>query len=384
MPARNYVRDILEAILRFLLIAAGTLGVPQLLHLILKTNIFDTFFVGEYHTALELAVPLIPTLPLFFILVYEAVLYHPDMHRHADAPLWRHLLRQPEFLIGNAILAALVCILPLPALNPVLPDLFDALGVNPPAIAVRLTLLALLLAESVFAAMLAITSREAADVTEEFPRPAIIGKTVFYSLLFLLGGIVVYIFVPYIGKLAPVAAEILRMKFVRVILAVLIALFVFSCTRALIKRRRCLKRLYALCTGLHRRCERVKRPYLSVLFPSHSLPFEIKVDDERFACKLISGRRTYTRMQVCENGVCRYVIPIKIRHIELCEIKLPIRFGFESKHRKIVVFNPSPNYLFVEYEKLRTPLDNGAQVGDYTIYNTTAFLNVIERGSLGK
>ena len=373
------INNCIEAALRYLTVFTGSIAVPALLWLLPKSNIFDTFFIGDYIDLLLIGVPLAASLPLWCILVYEAVIFHPALPERGE-----RFAFHPEFLIGIALMAASVLTLPIGMLNPAVPQVLEAIDRPLPPIVVRLILLILLAAAAVFACMLAAAHREAADETEPFGSLGFFGKSIFWSLLFLLGGIVLLLFLPIIDKLVPIAIEVLHMRFVRIIVCILLAFMAYSYIRALIKRQQCLTRLYALCTGMHKRCERVKEPYLSVFFPFRSKPFELTLDGERFACKLVSCRRAYTRMLVREDGTLCYLFTLRIRNLPLFEFKLPIRAGFESKHRKFLVLNPSPNIVYVEQNKIRHIIDNGQRIGSYTICNTTAFLNAIERGCLGK
>ena len=57
-------KNCIEAALRYLTVFTGSIAVPALLWLLPKSNIFDTFFIGDYIDLLLIGVPLAASLPL--------------------------------------------------------------------------------------------------------------------------------------------------------------------------------------------------------------------------------------------------------------------------------------------------------------------------------
>ena len=58
------IKNCIEAALRYLTVFTGSIAVPALLWLLPKSNIFDTFFIGDYIDLLLIGVPLAASLPL--------------------------------------------------------------------------------------------------------------------------------------------------------------------------------------------------------------------------------------------------------------------------------------------------------------------------------
>ncbi len=381
---------ILGEIFGFLFLLFGTIVIPNILFYIPRLSFYSGLLIGDHNDIIEVGTALISMPPLFYVLIYSStanyrLMYNKSHERsHISVSKLSFVLSHPIFYIKCSVFAAIYLTMPMSKLYAPLYAIMVKLDLNSYASHVRLILLAVLFILSLLAKVSAVRTWER-DAKSEASKPfAFLGISVTYMLVFLMIGLAINIFVPMLISLAPIVRELFGFNITKAFLALIVLVIIMSYARAFSKRRKCLKQLYALCAGQKNRCEKIKRPYLSVLFPSSSLPFEIKTGNEIFTCKLISGRRLYTRMRINKEGYGEYVFPVKAAGITLFEIKHTIYFDFESPHRKIIIFNPSPHYIFVEEYAGNRQIDNGAQIGEYKIYNTTAFLNLIERNCLGK
>lgn len=400
MNNNNSITDILkseriiftyEAALRFLLLLAGAFGVPQFLFWLIRFHTFSQLIIREHYDFVELGIPLLMFVSLFWILVnvltYHNVALYKSYRRWEEtnpaSSAFLFLISRPVFWINALLFSVIYFALPTRLICAALWEIAKNHNLTEYESAIKLMLLAVLSVLGITSSLTAISTWQDKKAPKHF---AFIGKTVFWNFLFTLLGIVLYIYIQVCSPLYPTLKAIFRSKIFIAVLVILILIPIASFTRALIKRKIFLKELDKVCRSISKQHTKIKKPYLSVFFPSLSEPFELTVGDNRFSCKVISGRRTYTRLRIDPDGVCRYIIPVKFPYVNavLFQIKLPIRYSFESEHPKLIVFNPSPHYIYVESDKKQRQLDNGSEVGGYRIYNSTAFLNAIERDCLGK
>ena len=72
---------------------------------------------------------------------------------------------------------------------------------------------------------------------------------------------------------------------------------------------------------------------------------------------------------------------LKIRKVKIFSYKTVQHFGYDSEKTKILIVNPVPKKLMA-YKGTIAEIDNGEIVGDYKIYNATAFVRALDNDIL--
>ena len=72
---------------------------------------------------------------------------------------------------------------------------------------------------------------------------------------------------------------------------------------------------------------------------------------------------------------------LKIRNVKIFSYKTIQHFDYDSEKTKILIVNPVPKKLMA-YKGTIVEIDNGQLVGDYKVYNMTAFVRAIETDTL--
>lgn len=154
-------------------------------------------------------------------------------------------------------------------------------------------------------------------------------------------------------------------------------LFVYF--RAVRKRKKLLKRLGKLCEEKGY-SHSIKRAYRSILLPSREPEIRIRTAEGTFACVLLNSFSKKTPLYLSrlhgEEGllVGRGTFPYRTA---------ALRPVFEPDDKKVLILVPVPLYIFRKSED-----DNwyylcaAEQVGDYSVYSLSAFLNALDLDAL--
>ena len=88
-------------------------------------------------------------------------------------------------------------------------------------------------------------------------------------------------------------------------------------------------------------------------------------------------------MAIHPNGEMHFFHSLKIRDLKIYSYETVTAFGYDSPNPKILIVNPVPKKLMAYKGKI-VEIDNGDFVGDYKVYNTTAFIRAIENDILDR
>ena len=163
-----------------------------------------------------------------------------------------------------------------------------------------------------------------------------------------------------------------------VLLLLLIAFLVaFPPLRAYSIRKKTIKRIKESCAQSGYDISDIKEPYLSILKPCEGESFSITKGGKTYSCKFIAAPQKSLPMAIHPSGQMHFFYELKIRGVKISSYKKVKDFSYDSKDPKILIVNPVPKKLMA-YMGTIVEIDNGALVGEYKIYNATAFIRAIE------
>jgi len=151
---------------------------------------------------------------------------------------------------------------------------------------------------------------------------------------------------------------------------------VLRALRRLHRRRRFLKRLYALCSEKGYAVEGAVRPYRSLFALYDGENLRLNANGRVYSVKFLSGKSRRKPLVLHEDGVCEFLTVVRFARAEVTRLSRAYEFAWESEGYKVLLLDPVPyKVMNVRGEEL----DNGSVVGEYKIFTGTAFLNALER-----
>jgi hypothetical protein len=170
--------------------------------------------------------------------------------------------------------------------------------------------------------------------------------------------------------------------FVLLILLVLTLTF-FTPLRAYSIRKKAVKQIKESCAQMGYTLSDIREPYRSIFKPCEGESFSITKGDKTYSCKFIAAPKRALPMAIHPNGEMHFFHALVIRKVKLLSYKTVKHFGYDSPNPKILIVNPVPKKLMA-YQGTIVEIDNGHLVGDYKVYNITAFIRAIENDILDR
>lgn len=207
-------------------------------------------------------------------------------------------------------------------------------------------------------------------------------------ILFLdygIGGLLLRYAIPVFISLVPLIRHLPIVEIIVAIVALLLILSAYRWLRAVRIRSQFFKRLRKLrADGLV--ISDVVHPYRSLISPSTGESFHVQMDGKHYSCKLISSIRKNVPISFDENGTATFHYSIKIFHIEVFQYqkKYECSYDGDMDGQRILILSPAPKRILTYEGEKAIELDTGDMVGDYKLYTGSAFLNAIERQTLGR
>ena len=167
------------------------------------------------------------------------------------------------------------------------------------------------------------------------------------------------------------------------IVGIIAGIFVFCYGRAFCKRYSFLKHLNCLCEKHNITISKIRKPYFSIFLNQNGYNFTIEKNGKRYDCKLIAGILKSSPIVFSDkgNGIRQHTIRLFSR--EMFHFMTRIDFAFHSENRKILIVLPIPTKIYASTQNSNPLLaDIGEIIGDYRIYNSSGFLNALERDCL--
>lgn len=171
--------------------------------------------------------------------------------------------------------------------------------------------------------------------------------------------------------------------FLSPLLTVVILLFVlfavsFNYFRIFSVRKKCIKAIKKACDEKGIDITEINHPYLSAFRVCEGESFQIKVGEKTYSCKLVGCTKRAIPMAIHPSGELHFFHALRLRGATLFSYTTVKKFGYDSENVKILIVNPVPKKLMGYFENRMLEIDNGSRVGDYKIYNATAFVRAIE------
>lgn len=153
----------------------------------------------------------------------------------------------------------------------------------------------------------------------------------------------------------------------------------YRSVRAILKRRKFLKRLKKLCKEKKYKLSKIRHPYLSIFSPNNGEDFSVYIGKRRYSCKLIAATRHGTPLFIFPNATGVFNIVIRFLRIEIISYSKSFSYGYEAEGKKILIVNPLPYKFCTNYGARIVELDHGDNVGEFEVYGATAFINALDR-----
>ena len=169
------------------------------------------------------------------------------------------------------------------------------------------------------------------------------------------------------------------------VLFVLLVLIIvlFTPLRAYTIRKKAIRQIKESCAQMGYTVSDFCQPYRSIFKPCEGESFSITKGDKTYSCKFIAAPKRALPMAIHPNGEMHFFHALVIRKVKFFSYKTIKHFGYDSPNSKILIVNPVPKKLMA-YQGTIVEIDNGHSVGDYKVYNTTAFIRAIENDILDR
>ena len=238
----------------------------------------------------------------------------------------------------------------------------------------------------------------------------ILNAIVFFVALALLLNSGVLLAVYWLGFFFSVLQLMFQNNAVPVLLVIILPFLVIRTLRAILKRRKFMKRLAKLQTQGELTYTVDGHPYLSVLFPKLAR-FGLNIIDAPHADAKRKEYRAYTvavittrhrkgTVILCDHNVYRFMYALNLRGIGGFRVGANLLAGAqivavpagawytnhafdfpEGDGEKILLVDPAPRVLAIHGQRADEliPQDNASKLYGYTVYGKNSFLNMLER-----
>lgn len=184
------------------------------------------------------------------------------------------------------------------------------------------------------------------------------------------------------------------------IIAAIAALFLFpSYLRALFKRRRLMREVAGVCRRCGYELTVTGHPYLGLLRYHGDSDFSVKVNERQYDCKLLASVMPGGKMLFFYDGKVEIHHSVRLfwaaqarnapwavtsHTFEQSTFHTVMDYSFESDHQKVLIVCPVAPQTFVTSSGGGEPIDTGADIGDYRMFNSTGFVGALERNCLDR
>ena len=168
------------------------------------------------------------------------------------------------------------------------------------------------------------------------------------------------------------------------LIGVILGWYLIRFLDAVRKRRRFLRRLRKYCKENGYELTRVKRCFVTLLFPLAGVNVSLKKGDKQYDCRLISSLRRHSPLHFEEEGTVTCTHVYKFFSLHLFHFDLTYSYQFEATGTKILVLVPVPYEVFVSgFGEIELGYA-GSRVSDCILYGATDFIHALERNVVGK
>lgn len=186
-------------------------------------------------------------------------------------------------------------------------------------------------------------------------------------------------FLPVLTSIGKVLLELVTVELVVAVFVLIVCLILAIILRAYNKRKKCIKELKKVCDENKYVLSEIHAPYSSVFKLCEGENFRVIVKDKVYSCKFIGVRNKYIPLIIHENGALEFVYSTRILNLHTRKT-----YCYESEHKKILIVNPTPKFVYTFRDGKTVGIDNGENIGDYKFYTASAFLRALEFNALDK
>jgi len=209
-------------------------------------------------------------------------------------------------------------------------------------------------------------------------------KYVFFALmLYCVGSMILVWFLPPFMAFQKVTKGMFVFILIFGIIIAILAIFAFFCVRALIKRKLFINKLKKYCKRNSLYLSNIEKPYSSILVSHSGFNFTVEKNGIKYDCKLLSSIFPGSQIILSDKGYYIKHNFIRVFKIQLFSREKDYKFTFESNNKKLLIVVPIPKNVFVSIRGSKpSPADTGERIGEYTLYNSTGFINSLDRNCL--
>ena len=196
--------------------------------------------------------------------------------------------------------------------------------------------------------------------------------------LWILGGYAIYVVVPMLYSLWPII-KVVVIAFFGLLLAVLAFWIGSRYMRIIHARRSLIKRLKVICKEKGSSLSLNGHPYRSAFYPDEGHHLLLQNGRSTIACRFISSPKNKTPLYLYDDGIATYAEDMVVAKYYVSEKYF---FNIDGNAQKIIIVCPCRGKIFLKREDDERSVDVGDKVMEYKIYNSSGFLNAIERECL--
>ncbi len=213
--------------------------------------------------------------------------------------------------------------------------------------------------------------------------PQIVKSVISIAIIYCGSSIAIPWFLPVIVTLWNLGGIKLFIGALLVLLALTLIIITAYYIRALLKRSSFIKNLKKYCSANSVYISDIKNPYFSLFVSQNGFDFTLEKNSTKYDCKFIAGIFPGFPIILTDKGNGLKQNTVRLFRVELFSFLTKFDFGYESENKKILILLPIPRKFFVSINEAPPRLgDVGENAGKYTVYNSTGFLNALERGIL--
>ena len=160
--------------------------------------------------------------------------------------------------------------------------------------------------------------------------------------------------------------------------------FVIKQLKAILKRRKFIEELIAVCDEYHCSLSPIRHPYASLFKLSAGYDFDFERNGKKYACKMLYSKHRLRPMTFFDGGMGAHEKIIRVKKTELFRIRSWFEYSFDADAKKLLIINPIPKKLVINDHGRVALIDNGDSVDGYKIFSATAIVNAISRNTLDR
>lgn len=162
------------------------------------------------------------------------------------------------------------------------------------------------------------------------------------------------------------------------LLAVMLALWLFSYISAFSARKKFIRNLKALCRENGFALSEIKKPYSFIFAAQKGFNFTVSAHGKVYDCKFLSGIHKKSPVMFDVFGAGVWLHYFRIRGKELFKYVHRFEYAFDGKNTKILILSPAPKEIYLGENNSRRRIDTGETIGSYKLFNEKGFLRSLE------